>query len=114
MAEVKEQFFIAQILRRFTCSIWTVPRCKSKGTVHPITCHEDPEGEYRYSSTLSLTVTLYGVGGQHHAPAALPTGKTRYPLHRKLGEPQGRSGRVRKISPQPGLDPRTVQAVASG
>ena len=27
--------------------------------------------------------------------------------------PQGRSGRVRKISPSPGFDPRTVQPVAS-
>jgi hypothetical protein len=44
------------------------------------------------------------VGGQHHAPADLPPGKTRYPLYRKLGGPQGRSGRVRKISPQPGFD----------
>jgi hypothetical protein len=39
------------------------------------------------------------VGGQHHAPAALPPGKTRYPLYRRLGGPKGRSGRVRKISP---------------
>ena len=54
-----------------------------------------------------------GVGGQHHAPAALPPGKTRYPLYRRLGGPQGRSGRVRKISPPPGFDPRTVQPVAS-
>ena len=42
-----------------------------------------------------------GVGGQHHAPAALPPGKTRYPLYRRLGGPQGQSGRVRKISPLP-------------
>jgi hypothetical protein len=28
-------------------------------------------------------------------------------------DPQGRSGRVRKISPPPGFDPRTVQPVAS-
>jgi hypothetical protein len=27
--------------------------------------------------------------------------------------PQGRSGQVRKISPPPGFDPRTVQPVAS-
>jgi len=26
-----------------------------------------------------------GVGGQCHAPAALPQGKTRYPLYRRLG-----------------------------
>jgi hypothetical protein len=52
------------------------------------------------------------LGGKHHAPAALPTGKTQYPLYRRLGGPQGRPGRVRKISPQPGIDPRTVQPVA--
>ena len=54
-----------------------------------------------------------GVGCQHHAPAALPPGKTQYPLHRRLGGPQGLSEQVRKISPPPGFDPRTVQPVAS-
>ena len=55
-----------------------------------------------------------GVGGQHHAPAALPTGKTRYPLCRMLSGSQGRSGRVRKISPPTVIrSPRTVQPVAS-
>jgi len=29
------------------------------------------------------------VGGQRHAPAALPPGKTRCPLYRKMGWPQG-------------------------
>ena len=54
-----------------------------------------------------------GVGGQRHAPAALPPGNIQYPLYRRLGGPQGRSGRVRKISPPPGFDPRTVQPIAS-
>ena len=54
-----------------------------------------------------------GVGGQRHAPAVLPPGKTRYTLYTRLGEPQGRSGRLRNISPAPGFDPRTVQPVAS-
>ena len=54
-----------------------------------------------------------GVGGQRHTPAALPPGKTRYPLYRRLGEPQGRSGQVRKISPPPGFDARTAHLVAS-
>jgi hypothetical protein len=54
-----------------------------------------------------------GVGGQRHAPAALPPGMTPYPLYRRLGRPQGRSGRVRKISPPLGFDPRTAQPVAS-
>jgi hypothetical protein len=40
-----------------------------------------------------------------------PGKETRYPLHRTMGGPQGRSGRVPNISPPPGLDPRTVQHV---
>jgi hypothetical protein len=54
-----------------------------------------------------------GIGGQRQAPAALPQGKSRYPLYRRLSGPQGRCGRVRKISPPPGFGPRTVQPVAS-
>jgi hypothetical protein len=54
-----------------------------------------------------------GVGGQRHALSALTPGKALYPLYRRLGGPQGRSGLVRKISPPPGFDPRIVQPVAS-
>ena len=54
-----------------------------------------------------------GVGGQCHAPAALPPGMTRHPLYRLLGGPQGRSGRVKKISPPQGFDLRNVQPVES-
>jgi hypothetical protein len=53
------------------------------------------------------------MGGQRHALVALTPGKNRYPLCRRLGGPQDRSGRVRKISPPPGFDPLTVQPVAS-
>jgi hypothetical protein len=53
------------------------------------------------------------LGGQRHAPAALPPTTTRFPLYRKLGGSKGRSGRVRKISPPLGLDSRTVQPVVS-
>ena len=44
---------------------------------------------------------------------SLPRGKTRYPLYRRLGGLQGRSGQVRKISPPPGFDPRIAKPVAS-
>ena len=54
-----------------------------------------------------------GVGGLHHAPAALPPGKSRYPLYRRLVGSQGRSGRVRKISLPPAFDPRTILPLAS-
>jgi hypothetical protein len=53
------------------------------------------------------------LGNQRHAPAALPPEMTRYPQYRRLGGPQGRSGRVLKFSPPPGFDPLTAQLVAS-
>jgi len=42
-----------------------------------------------------------------------PRKGTRYPLYRRLGGPQGRSGKVWKISSPPEFDPQTVQPVAS-
>jgi hypothetical protein len=49
-----------------------------------------------------------GVGGQRQAPAAVPLEKTRG----RLGGPRP-DWRVRKISPLPEFDPRTVEPVAS-
>ena len=82
-----------------------------KGKVYPREGHKGPKGESKYSSTLSLTSVLNGVGGQRHAPAALPPRKNRYSLYRRLGRLQGRSGRVRKFSPSPEFDPQTIQPV---
>ena len=42
-----------------------------------------------------------------------PWKETLYPLNRRLGGPQGRSGQVRKILRPPGVDRRTFQPVAS-
>ena len=70
------------------------------------------EVEVQFYSFFNLGAR-WGVGGQGHAPAAFLPRKTRYPLYRTLGGPQGRSGRVRNISPPPGFEPRTVQHVAS-
>jgi len=41
----------------------------------------------------------------------LPPGKTRYPIYRRLGGPQGRSDRVENLVPT-GIRSRTVQPVA--
>jgi len=57
--------------------------------------------------------TRRGEGSASCPGRSLPPGKTRYPLYRRLGGPQGWSGEVRKISPPPGFDPRTVQPVAN-
>ena len=54
-----------------------------------------------------------GEGSASDSGRFLPPAKTRYPLYRRLSGPQGRSGHVRKISPPPGFDPRTVQPIAS-
>ena len=40
------------------------------------------------------------VGGQHHDPAVLPPGKTRYPMYMRVGGTRSRSGQVRKTSSQ--------------
>ena len=53
------------------------------------------------------------VGGQRHAPAALRPVKTRYPLYRRLGGLQGRSGLVRKISPSAPTGTRSPDRPAS-
>jgi len=57
--------------------------------------------------------TRRGEGSASRPGRSLPPGKTRYPLYKRLGGPQGRSRQVREISPPPVFDPRTVQAVAS-
>jgi hypothetical protein len=48
-----------------------------------------------------------------HPDRFTPGKQTLFLLYRRLGGPQGRSGLVRKISPSPGFDLRTVQPVAS-
>jgi hypothetical protein len=63
-----------------------------------------------YNSTLSLTSALDGMGSERHAPAALPRER---PGTRCIGGWVGPE-RVRKISPPPGFDPRTVQPLSNG
>jgi hypothetical protein len=57
---------------------------------------------------LSLTA-----GSASRPGRTLPPGKTRYPLYRRVGGPEGWSGQVRKIWPPPGFDLRTIQPVGS-
>ena len=77
---------------------WTYPP-EGKGKVYPRTGHEGPRGEYWYSCTPSLTSAL----DSGWVVNATPVKETWYPLYRRLGGPQGRSGWVRKISPPTGI-----------
>jgi len=50
-----------------------------------------------------MTMALEVGEGSASCPGRfLALGKTRYPLYRRLGGPQGWSGQVQKISPPPG------------
>ena len=87
---------------------------KGKGKAHPRTGREGPEGEWRCSSTLSLTSPLDGDGWSTPLLDRFNPGKGFW--YEFIGGwvgPQDRTGRVRKISPAPGFDSRTVQSVAS-
>jgi hypothetical protein len=57
--------------------------------------------------------TRSGEGSASRPGHSLHPGKTRYPSYRRLGGPKDRSGQVRKISPPPEFDLRTVQPVAT-
>jgi hypothetical protein len=81
-------------------------KCNGKG--QPITGHENPEEEWRYSFTISSTWALDGDGWSVPRPSRFTPGKEPVPFVQELGGPQGRSGRVRKISSLPGFDPRPV------
>ena len=81
---------------------------EGKDKIHPRTVNEGPDGEY----------TFFNLGARWGEwstprPDGFTPGRTRFPFHRRLGEPQGWNGRVRKNSRPPGFDLHTVQQVAS-
>jgi len=85
-----------------------------KDKVHPWTGHEGPEGEQRYSPTLSLTSALDWGWVVNATPRPL------YPWERACTHciggwmgPRAGLDRCGKSRPPAGFDPRTVQPVAS-
>jgi hypothetical protein len=51
-----------------------------KGKVHPRTGHEGPEGDWRYSSTVSLISTIDGGGWSKPRPGPFTPGKDPVPI----------------------------------
>jgi hypothetical protein len=85
-----------------------------KDKVNPLQARLWPSGGVEVWLNSSKTTALEGGEGSIARPGrTLPPRKTRYPLSRRVGGTQSRSGQVWKISPLPGFDPRTVQPVVS-
>jgi hypothetical protein len=64
-------------------------------------------------NNLSLTSALGGSGWPTPRIGRFTPEKDAVPIYNGLRGPQGQFGRVRKISPPPGFDSRTIQPVAS-
>jgi len=72
-----------------------------------------PRGWLELQLYSSMTAALeVGEWSAARPGRTLPPGKTRYPLYRRLGGPQGRSGRA-EILVSTGIRSRTVQPVVS-
>ena len=76
--------------RTDTCSVWIIHHVKQvKGKVYPITGHESPEGEQRYSCTLSLTLVLDGGGWSMPHPGHFTPGRDPVSIVQKAGQAPG-------------------------
>ena len=88
-------------------------KSKGKGKFHPIAGHEGPEGEQRYSSTLSLTSSLDGwVVNATLRPLYPPERPGTHCIGGWVGPRAGLNG-CGKSRPPLGFDPRTVRSLAS-
>jgi hypothetical protein len=65
--------------------IYKLGKGEGKGTVHPRTGHESPEGELMYSSTFALTLALDGSGWSTSRPGRFIPGKGPVPNVQQAG-----------------------------
>ena len=73
---------------------------KHNGKVFQLQARLWPRGWVEVQLYSSMTTALEGGEWSAARPGlTLPPGKTRYPLYRRLGGPQGRSGRAENLSP---------------
>ena len=72
-----------------TFIIHMVDKGKGKGKFQPRTGHEDPEGKYSYSFTLSITSALDGGGLSTSHPDRFTPGKDPVPIVQEVGWASG-------------------------
>ena len=71
---------------------------------------------YIYSTNIPPIMIINRIYETQNLLSLFPSGRTKdlsAPLYNWLGRSQGRSGKVRKLSPPQGFDPRTFQPLAS-
>ena len=88
-------------------------KCTLVQTLRLCTDHTAHRGNRSIAVSFLDHGTRRGEGSASLPGCFLPPGKTRYPLYRRLGGPQGWFEQVRKISPPLGFDLRSAQPVAS-
>ena len=87
---------------------------KDNGKCHPITYHKRTKGGGEVQLCSLFNVGERWAGWSTLRPERFTPGKeTRHTLYRKLDGPHDLWGWVRKMSPAPGYDARTVQHVVS-
>jgi len=84
----------------------------SEVKVIPLQARCGPEGGRGIVLLVHDRGTIRGEWSVARPGRILPPGKTRYPFYRRMGGPQGRSGRAKNPVPT-GIQSRTVQLVAS-
>jgi len=97
------------IYHRAYHSVHTMYLCYN---VRPRTGQKGPQGERRYSSTLSLTSVLDECGWSTPRTGRFTPGReTRHPFYTRgwVGPTAGMDGRGKSRPPPPRFDPRTVQ-----
>jgi hypothetical protein len=89
-----------------------IVKVKGKGKLYPITSLVALRG------SKGIALLIFNLGARRGGWSVLPPGrftpgKDSVPIVHKAGWDPGRSGRVRKISPPPEFNPRTIQPVVS-
>jgi hypothetical protein len=85
-----------------------------KDNVFPVTVQEYPDGEKKYSSTLSLTSALdEGEWSKPHHGQFISGQRDLLHIFEEAAWAQGQEGGARKMSSLQRFDPLTVQPVAS-